>query len=108
MRLIIIEWENQKAVKPMNCSAIKPKSWLSSLKFFSTKPPNQRPTPIPVPSATIATVEIAAVEPTRSFNRAADQNDVANSDEMHATKPTQANQYFADNFPLCGPLSSGT
>ena len=63
---------------------------------------------MPVPSATIATVEIAAVEPTRSLSNAADQNDVANSDEIHATNPNQANQNFADIFPLCGPLSSGT
>jgi len=42
---------------------------------------------MPVPRATIATVEIAAVEPTRSFSSAAAQNDVANSLEIQATKP---------------------
>ena len=35
----------------------------------------------------MATVEIAAVDPTRSFNRAAAQNDVANSLEIQATEP---------------------
>ena len=63
---------------------------------------------MPVPSATMATVEIAADDPTRSFKSAADQNDVANSEEIHATKPNQATQNLNDIFPLCGPLSSGT
>ena len=39
---------------------------------------------MPVPKATMATVEIAALDPTRSFSSAADQNEVANSEEIHA------------------------
>ena len=63
---------------------------------------------MPVPSATTATVEIAAVEPTRSRKSAADQNDVANSLDIHATKPIHAIQKVRESFPLCGPDSSGT
>ena len=100
--------DNQKPIKPTNCRAIIESSWVSNFKLLRTKPPYQRPRPIPVPSATIATVEIAAVDPTRSFSNAAAQNEVANSLEIQATKPTQEIQNLRESFPLCGPSSSGT
>lgn len=52
----------------------------------------------------MATVEIAAVDPTRSFNNAAAQNEVANSLEMQATKPNHAIQSCVRVFRLAVPL----
>ena len=63
---------------------------------------------MPVPRATIATVDIAAVDSTRSLSNAAAQNEVANSLEMQATKPNHAIQKLRESFPPCGPSSSGT
>ena len=63
---------------------------------------------MPVPSATMQTVLIAAVEPTRSRSKAAAQKVVANSLEIQATKPIQANQNCGESFPRCGPSRSGT
>ena len=63
------------------------------------RPQNQRPSPIPVPSAAITRVEIAGVESVRSITRAAAQNDVANSLEIIATKPSQEIQNLKESFP---------
>ena len=54
---------------------------------------------MPVPSATIATVEIAALEPTRSLSRAAAQKETANSLEMQAVKPSHEIQNLRESPP---------
>ena len=58
---------------------------------------------MPVPIATMATVEIAAVDPTRSSSSAAAQKEIANSLEIHAIKPTHEIQKLRESFPPCGP-----
>ena len=49
------------------------------------RPPYQRPSAIPVPSAATVRVEIAGVAPVRSMISAAAQNEIANSLEIQAT-----------------------
>lgn len=62
---------------------------------------NQRPIPNPVPRAATHRVEKAADAPVRSDKRAADQNEVENSDEIVVKNPNQAIQNLILNFPLC-------
>ena len=62
---------------------------------------NQRPIPKPVPRAATHNVEKAAEAPVRFDKSAADQNEVANSEEIVAKKPNQATQNLIPNLPLC-------
>ena len=62
---------------------------------------NQRPIPKPVPSAAIHNVEKAADAPVRLDKSAADQKEVANSDEIVAKNPNQATQNLNPNLPHC-------
>ena len=94
--------------KPTVCTPIKIINWVSSAKCFKTRPPYQRPSAMPVPNAATVSVEIAGDALVRSIIRAAAQNEIANSLAIQATKPNQDHQNSRDNFPVCGPDSSGT
>ena len=62
---------------------------------------NHRPIPKPVPRAATHNVEKAAEELVRLDKSAADQKDVANSDEIVAKNPNHAIQNLIPNLPLC-------